>query len=62
MCGVGVGGLYSYFIFCARERNFESVFFSQLIELFHRTMEIIRNQARYEIFRPKLDVQYDLWH
>ena len=52
------------------ERNIlSSFFFSQLIELFHRTMKKIENPAEYELFVPKPltltcfdDVFNVLWH
>ena len=38
-------------------------FFNQQIELFHRTMKEIKNQARYEIFRLKpLTLTLFTWH
>ena len=46
---------YIYFSFYAREKNFKySSFFSQLIQLFHRTMKKkIENTVKYELFLSK---------
>ena len=35
------------------ETFFFFFFYRKLLELFHRTMKKIKNQARYEIFRQK---------
>ena len=46
--------VFFYFSFYAREINLEPLlfffFFSQVIELFHRSRKKIKNQVRYGIF------------
>ena len=44
---------YSYHSFYDREKKFLSSFFSQLIELFYKTMKTIENPAKHELFLPK---------